>query len=254
MFHSDGHSMPMEVIGINMLKHTSIQGMIITLRDISVRIQTEKQILDAVIKTEEQERDRFAKNLHDDLGPLLSSIKMYVNSFENTNDNKKREYIVEQLNEVVKEAITTTKDVSNDLSPHILNNYGLVSAIESFIKKIPDSIKVKFETNLINERYSSTIENSFYRIFKELINNTLKHANAAKINILLNEENQKLIFIYSDDGKGLKINKLHELQQHGMGLSNIISRVKSLNGLYEFPQKSTGFECKINIPIDQVVN
>jgi PAS domain S-box-containing protein len=254
LYHSDGHWIPLEFIAINMLKHPSIKGMIITLRDISERKQMEKQILDAVIKTEEQERDRFAKNLHDDLGPLLSSIKMYVNSFENTKDEKKREYIVEQLNEVVKESIITTKDVSNDLSPHILNNYGLVSAIESFIKKIPDSIKVKFDSNLTAERYSKTIENSFYRILKELLNNTIKHANASIIDISLNEENQKLIFLYYDNGKGLDINKLGELQKQGMGLSNIISRIKSLNGIYEFPCRPSGFECKISIPIDQLVN
>ncbi len=254
LYRSDGHWIPLEVIAINMLKHPSIQGMIITLRDISERKQMERQILDAVIKTEEQERDRFAKNLHDDLGPLLSSIKMYVNSFGNTNDEKKRKYIIEQLNEVVKESITTTKDVSNDLSPHILNNYGLISAIESFIKKIPDSTKVKFNSNLTTERYSNTIENSFYRIMKELINNTIKHADARKIEISLNEENQKLIFSYSDNGKGFDVKKLSNFQQHGMGLSNIISRIKSLNGDYEFPVKSSGFECKISIPIDQLVN
>jgi PAS domain S-box-containing protein len=251
LYHSDGHWIPLEIIAINMLKHPSIQGLIITLRDISERKQMEKQILDAVIKTEEQERDRFAKNLHDDLGPLLSSIKMYVNSFENTTDEKKREYIIEQLNEVIKESITTTKDVSNDLSPHILNNYGLVSAIESFIKKIPDSTKVKFNSNLTTERYSNTLENSLYRVLKELINNTIKHANASMINISLNEENQKINFTYYDNGTGLNIKKLSELQQQGMGLSNIISRIKSLNGDYEFPVKTGGFECKISIPIDQ---
>jgi signal transduction histidine kinase len=154
------------------------------------------------------------------------------------------------LNEVIKEAIVTTKDVSNDLSPHILNNYGLVSAIETFIKKVPDSIQVHFESNLLNERYSNTIENSYYRILKELINNTLKHANASKINISLNETAQRLLFIYSDDGKGFDANQLYKLQQHGMGLSNIISRVKSLDGTFEFPVKSIGFECKISIPMN----
>lgn len=250
MQHTNDRWIPLEAVAINMLNHPSIQGIIITLRDISERKQMEKQILDAVIKTEEQERDRFAKNLHDDLGPLLSSIKMYVNSFENTKDEEKRKYIIEQLNEVIKEAIITTKDVSNDLSPHILNNYGLVSAIETFIKKVPDSIQVLFESNLINERYSNTIENSYYRILKELINNTLKHANANKINISLNEADQRLLFIYSDDGKGFNANQLNKLQQHGMGLSNIISRVKSLDGTYEFPVKSIGFKCKISIPMN----
>ncbi|MBA7570167.1 hypothetical protein ES708_11914 [subsurface metagenome] len=255
MKHAEGRWIPLEAIGINMLKHPSINGMIITLRDISERKHMEKRILDAVIKTEEQERDRFAKNLHDDLGPLLSSIKMYVNSFENTNDKAKQKYIIEQLNEVVKEAITTTKEVSNDLSPHILNNYGLVSATESFIKKVPDFIKVKFESDLITERYSNTIENSFYRILKELINNTIKHAQADKIKLKLTENNKRLKFTYSDNGKGFDISNIHLTQLRGMGLSNIISRARSLNGRYEFQtEPDKGFEFKISIPIDQLLD
>jgi PAS domain S-box-containing protein len=251
MKHKSGKYLPLETIGFNLLKHPSIKGIILTLRDISDRKQIEKKVLDAVLTTEEIERERFAKNLHDDLGPLLSSIKMYINSLSTANDTKKQEYIIRQLNEVIKEAIHTTKDVSNDLSPHILINYGLVSAVESFLKKIPADIEVDFNSELTTERYSNTIENSFYRIIKELINNTLKHASASKIILQLTELNQNLQLHYTDNGVGTDINSLKNFRNPGMGLSNIISRAKTLDAIYEFKtQPGKGFSFKISIPIN----
>ncbi|MBN1599074.1 MAG: PAS domain S-box protein [Bacteroidales bacterium] len=254
MKHDNNNWIPLETVIINLLNHPSINGLIITMRDISERKLVEKRILDAVIKTEEQERERFAKDLHDDLGPLLSSLKMYINSINAFENPDKNEYIIQQLNEIIKESIATTKNVSNDLSPHILNNYGLVSATESFLKKVPSAIHVNLDTDLTIARFSSTVENSFYRIIKELINNTLKHANASEINIKLFESNQNLFLDYSDNGKGFDVKSLEEGKHHGMGLSNILSRAKSLNGKFEFKTGiNQGFTFKLNIPISQTI-
>jgi PAS domain S-box-containing protein len=248
----DGELIPAEFVLINLLHLSSIKGIVLTIRDISERKLLDKKILDAVIKTEEQERERFAKNLHDDLGPLLSSLKMYIGSIKTTSDKEKQDYIITQLNEVVKEAITTTKEVSNDLSPHILINYGLDSAIENFIQKIPKNVKVHFHCTLPSERYSNTIENSFYRILKELINNTLKHSSANKIDIILEEKGQQLNLQYTDNGKGFNMEKLGKRMITGMGISNIISRVKSMNGVYDLDSKvNSGFTFQASIPLYQ---
>ena len=241
-----------ELVFINLLHNTSIKGIVLTLRDISERKILDKKILDAVIKTEEQERERFAKNLHDDLGPLLSSIKMYLGLLKKTDKPEKQDYVITQLNEVVKEAITTTKEVSNDLSPHILTNYGLASAIENFIQKIPSTIKVNFHCSLTTERYSNMIENSFYRIVKELINNSVKHSEANNIDIALEEKGQNLSLSYTDDGKGFDMENYEKGKKTGMGISNIISRAKSLNGNYELNTAiNSGFSFHITIPINQ---
>ena len=248
-----GEFVPAELVFINLLHISSIKGIVLTLRDISERKLLDKKILDAVIKTEEQERERFAKNLHDDLGPLLSSIKMYLGLIKQT-DDEKHNYVINQLNEVVKEAITTTKDVSNDLSPHILINYGLVSAIENFIQKVPPSFKVNFKSLLPSQRYSNTIENSLYRIIKELLNNTVKHSEANRIDIILEERGQDLFLQFSDNGKGFNIQSYERGKKTGMGISNIISRAKSLNGMYElFSAPQSGFSFQITIPLHQSV-
>lgn len=250
--HAKGGWVYLELLGNNMLDQAAVRGIVITCRDITERKQLEKRILDAILKTEEKERERFAKNLHDDLGPLLSSIKMYLGMLSGNGDNEKRKFILAQLQDIVKEAISTTKDVSNDLSPHILNNYGLVSAIESFIKKISSQIKVNF-TNLIdNNRYTPTLETSIYRVIKELINNTIKHAHATKIDLKIDEEKSMLYLSYSDDGIGLPEDVLKKGYSGGMGLSNIISRSKSLNGNYKiFSKKDEGFQFELTIPVIQ---
>jgi PAS domain S-box-containing protein len=241
-----------EVKSQNMLNHPAVKSIIFTISDITDRKIMEKQVLDAVIRTEEKERERFAKDLHDDLGPLLSSIKMYIGMLDKTADKVKHDYIINNLNEIVKEAISTTKEVSNDLNPHVLNNYGLVSALELFIEKVSAEIDISFVQNIENARYAPAIELSLYRISKELINNTLKHAGAKKISLQIAEKNARLSLIYNDNGKGMSENVLKGKNFGGMGISNIISRAKSLNASFNFVTgQNNGFKFDLTIPLIQ---
>lgn len=249
--HQNGHYIYVEVIGNNMMSHPTIKGIVVSCREITERKNLEKRILDAVIKTEENERERFAKDLHDDLGPLLSSLKMYISMMKSV-DSEKRDFVIEQLEDIVKEAIITTKNVSNDLSPHILTNYGLASAIENFISKISNQISIKFKNGLDDNRYTTIVETSLYRIVKELINNTIKHAKASNIRISLKEESSKIILNYSDNGIGIEEGSIENMKGKGMGFSNIVSRSKSLNANYKFNSKSNkGLEFQLRVPVNQ---
>ena len=216
----------------------------------SERKQFDKKILDTIIMTEEKERENFAKNLHDEIGPLLSSIKMYISSLESTRVKEKQEFIIRQLKEIMKEAIQSTKEISNDLSPHILSNYGLNAAVDSFIDRISHVYTVTYDTNLGNKRFHELVETSLYRIIKELVNNTLKHSRGTAITINLKYTRGVLRLLYTDNGKGLPPEYFKKKEPVGMGISNIISRARSLNGLYNFfnnPEGGMGFECKVNI-------
>lgn len=236
----------------NMLNHPSVNGIIFTISDITERKLMEKQVLDAIIKTEEKERERFAKDLHDDLGPLLSSIKMYVGMLGKVEKKEKQEFIIKNLQEIVKEAITTTKDVSNDLNPHVLNNYGLTSALKLFIEKLSEDLNIEFIEDVGDARYSAPIELSLYRISKELINNTLKHAEATKITLKIWEKAGQLNLHYEDNGKGLPTEAFKVKKPGGMGLSNIISRTKSLNAMHTFHTNlEKGFKFEMQVPLVQ---
>ncbi|MFO7658482.1 MAG: PAS domain S-box protein [Bacteroidales bacterium] len=224
-------------------------GILGTYEDITERKQIEKKIIDAIIKTEEKEREKFAKNLHDDLGPLLSSIKMYVNSIIEASPTKQM-FIVEQLNEIVKEAIQSTKEISNDLSPHVLKNYGLVAAVQFFSRRVENLIQTDFDTNITDQRFPEEVETSVYRIIKELFNNTIKHAKANKITLSLLVDDKKLKIFFADNGSGFNISGIERKDAMGMGISNIISRVRSLKGFHSITSAlNQGMKFLLEIPL-----
>jgi len=198
------------------------------------RLIMEKRVLNAVINTEENERKRFAKDLHDGLGPLLSSVKMSFSAVSVESDNKNQKAILNSAKQAINEAISSLKEISNNLSPHILDNFGLASAIRSFTNKIDQTgkIKIEFRSNIRETRYSGNTEVIIYRAVCELINNTLKHAKAKKILISLDEEENRLKVLYQDDGVGFDYNQVLLNETGGMGLPNIRSRINSINGSF----------------------
>lgn len=195
-----------------------------------IRSETEKRVLSAVIRTEEQERQRFAKELHDGLGPLLSVIKMLLSGFNQDNTPGVNEKIKANLKQAVDEAIVGVREISANISPHILNNFGLKDAVESFIKKLrpAEGIDIVFKTNLENNRFAYNVEVIMYRVVCELLNNTLRHAGASKIHIDLQLQGGTLYLDYEDNGTGFDV-RLAE-SDGGMGLSNMQYRLNSGNG------------------------
>ncbi len=194
---------------------------------------TEKMFLNTIIQTEEKERKRFAKDLHDGLGPLLSSVKMSVSTLAQMKQDEASREIIENTELVINEAIKSIKEISDNLSPHVLSNFGLVRALSNFINKIniAKTIRINLITSLKDERFDPNVEVVLYRVICELINNTIKHAQAKKINISLLLDSEYLTITYKDDGKGFDVTKIVEQQGgSGMGFSNIYSRINSLKG------------------------
>jgi len=203
------------------------------LRDITERKEMQLQILNTIIDTEEKERKRFSQDLHDGLGPMLSTIKLYINQLEDKDLKKKaRIDMIHQSTEMIDEAIATAKDISNNLMPSVIRDFGLIAAIETFCQKINvvELIDVYFDPNVTSKGFNKTVEIVLYRIVKELINNTIKYAQAQHINITLNERNNKLQMLYEDDGIGFDVQAVINSRNKGMGLNNIITRAKSVNG------------------------
>lgn len=219
------------------------------------RIRSERRVLHAIITTEENERKRFAKDLHDGLGPLLSTAKMSLSALSERIIDKTDREILNNTSLVVNEAITTIKDISNILSPHVLSNFGLLSATNSFISKInkAGSISVTLTSNLGEERLNGDIEVVLYRTACELINNSIKHSGASNIEVDLNKHGNFVILQVQDNGKGFERELILSDETKGMGLSNIETRVKSVNGVFVLetgPDKGTQAIIRINI-VDQ---
>ena len=215
-----------------------------------LRTEMDKKVLDAIIKTEESERKRVAKELHDGLGPLISNLKMSISALT-IPENSDQEEMVRNMKQVVNESLSTIREISNNLSPHVLESFGLLSALKAFTGKIAESkiITVEIEGNIQDRRFQQNIEITVYRVLCELINNTLRHSGANSVFVRLIEADGYLFISYRDNGKGLPGGM--GLSGHpGMGLSNIESRLKAVNGKIELnPSDFRGFSVSINCPL-----
>jgi PAS domain S-box-containing protein len=210
---------------------------LIILRDITDNMELERITLNAIIQAEEKERTRVSQDLHDSIGPLLSAIKLYSNSIVNADDGKKRKEIHNKITELMDEAVKTVKEISNNLSSHILSNFGLLDAINSFSEKIEMNYPVKIIREYKKElNITDTIQITLYRVLVELINNTLKYAYASEIKIKLGSVKGKISIIYQDNGNGFNVER-EIAGGKGMGLYNIHSRIKSLGGTISMKSK-----------------
>lgn len=214
-----------------------------------LRKENQNRLLSAIISTEEKERKHFAKEIHDGLGPVLSSAKMTLSAINKSKNDNHNFELIEKTETLVDNAIVATKEISNHLTPHVLERYGLKKSIETFVRNTiaKNTIDIDINTNIGKNRYKPNLEVNIYRICCELINNTLKYALASRITLLLLEENDCIIFKYDDNGKGFDVKTI---ETNGMGLTNIKSRVKSLNGSIEIKSKpKKGFYASIKFPI-----
>jgi PAS domain S-box-containing protein len=241
-------------VNSRVIKYLGQDAIISIARETTERKQMERNILSAVIKAEEQERERISRDIHDGLGPLLSTIKLYVNELESGDlEHQEKTEMLKQTNELINEAISGTRAISNNLSPHLIMDFGLVKAVESFCKKVnlAQKTRINFESSLGPDRFDQTIEIVLYRVITELINNTLKHASATKIEIYLELIDQVLQLTYLDDGIGFDKDIVMSAETAGMGMKNIISRLRSINGNYRIHSRpGAGFLIVVEINLD----
>ncbi|MGB8359499.1 MAG: ATP-binding protein [Bacteroidales bacterium] len=198
------------------------------------RTRSERRLLNAIINTEETEKKRFAKDLHDGLGPLLSTVKMSLSALTPRVTDPIGKEILSNTSHVLNEALSTIKEISNNMSPHVLTNLGVASAIRTFAAKVNQtrSVTIDFRTNMEGERFDSDKEVVLYRVACELINNGMKHSGASKIEMDLHRHQKIITLQYLDNGRGFDTEKLTSEETVGMGIPNIETRVKSVDGVF----------------------
>ena len=228
----------------------SIHYIISNIFNISDRIEMENKILKAVIETEENEKTRFAQELHDGLGPILSSIKMYIQWMEKPNANLDRDEGLKHIENLIGLAHQSLREVAFGLSPHILKDFGITEALKSFTNKIKgdETPSIIINSNLTS-RLNETVETIIYRILIECINNSLKHSHGNLIVITLKLNYSMLNIDYYDNGVGFDLGEITD-KKMGLGLYNILNRLKSINGDITInTQHGQGFSAKINIKL-----
>ena len=206
-----------------------------------------QKLIEAVVETENNERKRIARDLHDGLGPVLSAINHYFQAFLDSKPEH-REAIQNRLQIVISEAIDEVSRISHNISPHVLEKHGLMTALNNLLAPLMSNEKYDISfTSGFNERLDQKIELTVYRCITELINNTLKHAEATKISLDIARSDGKLAIRYSDNGKGFTA---LSGKGGGQGIPNITNRVESFGGALSFVSSpNAGILVDILIPL-----
>lgn len=245
---NDGTLVPVE-LSARSFSEKDLNFRVTSFRDITEQKQMHQRILNTVIQTEEDERKRVAQELHDGLGPVLSTVKLYTQTYFRSENEKFKEKIKEQLLTGIDDALEQVSTISNNLSPHVLNDFGLKVAIQKFLEKVKKvkKINVDYIFDYLGS-INSDVEITLYRVSIELINNTVKHAEATKIEISVTGNENQIILEYKDNGKGFDFDKV-KIKKRGMGLFNIVNRIKSLGGEVDFIKlKEKGIKYLIQLP------
>jgi signal transduction histidine kinase len=197
-------------------------------------LETEKKLMatEAVLKGEEQERTRLAKDLHDGLGGMLSGIKYSLNTLKGnlimTPDNAQA---FERSIDMLDSSIQEMRRVAHNMMPEALVKFGLDTALKDFCNEISKSgaLQVAYQSiGMENENLPQTTAITIYRIVQELINNSIKHSAAANSIVQITKAANNISLTVEDDGKGFDAAILD--RSKGIGWSNIKHRIDFLNG------------------------
>ncbi|MFZ1705510.1 MAG: sensor histidine kinase [Saprospiraceae bacterium] len=209
--------------------------------------------MQSVIEGQEIERERIAKELHDSLGGLLSTIKLQIDNAKlNSKDASKDVY--SKAHHLLDTAVEEVRTISRNLQPVSLKKLGLVAAIKDLINRFEgeNTPDIYFQHYDIPTQMDKMVSLSVYRIVQELLNNSIKHAKANEVLIQLNYEDDDLVIQYEDDGIGYDQN---QIAKKGMGLENIKSRVNYLHGSLSIDTKpDSGLSVLIRMKYERTVS
>lgn len=223
------------------------------MRDITFRTDINKQLFNTIVETQEKERLRFAKDIHDGVGSYLTSLITYLNLLASSKISiTEMPDMFEEMKELVMEAVKESKNIATDLMPDVLKNFGLVASIKNQAKHmfVDNSMQLIFECSNFAEPQNQTLKTSLFRIIMELFNNAIKYSRASKVILLLDTEGAYTRLRYSDDGVGFNLDEvMSQIEDKKVsGLKNIQGRVANFNGQTEI-RTSAGKGLEIDIVV-----
>ena len=207
-----------------------------------------KAKINAEITTLENERKRIASDLHDEIGPLLSAVKLQINHLDGGDALQQK--LVEKSSTYIDDVIKKMREISNDLLPTILVRRGLAVAAEDFLQKVGPGTQTIIETEIkLDGRLPMETEVNLYRIIQEITHNTLKHAKAHKFRLELVREGNVVRLATADNGVGFT-EEVKLKKETGLGLLNLQSRTEMMGGeLFRQSTPGQGTKYIIEIPV-----
>ncbi len=224
------------------------EGMLYFFQDVSDIINVRNLALKNIIKGQEVERSRLSKEIHDSVGPDLSSIRLGLDSLIIKSDDDEMKLKLRQLSSDISEVSNEVRMISHDLSPPSILDFGLISAIENFQKKLRTNSGLEFQNEIeisdSNPTISPSVALNIYRIIQEAVQNGIKHGQADLFRLKLWVDDDALYMSLFNNGSD-KMSK----KSKGLGIANIKSRAKSMLGEIQFiPIVDKGLEVILKIP------
>ena len=220
-------------------------------RDITKRVKAERQIMATVLSTEDKERSRISKELHDSVGQTLSAISLNLESLTKIKDLSEADKDkIKNIEKLLQEAIMESRSISHNLMPPALTDLGFTFAVENLLNSFEGLGKTKFSfhSNESDVPVPKEIEFALFRITQEASNNIIKYADAREATIQYLIYDDLISLSIEDDGSGFDIKIANK--NHNFGLNSMRNRAASLGGeltIDTAPGKGTGIH--VSIPL-----
>ena len=196
------------------------------------KLKHRMNVYKAIVATQEKERNIISKELHDNIGAMLSLVNLRLSLLDEDTE-KKYEDSIRTLTNTISSCLADLRFSIQTLAPKKISDNGWVFELQEFVRLANSAtIKFKIQEPEISMRFSQSTELNLYRIMQELVHNALKHSAASIVDILISIKEEKLCIRYMDDGKGFSYGKLKN--HEGFGIKNIENRVKMLKGIFSF--------------------
>jgi two-component system, NarL family, sensor kinase len=201
------------------------------------------------INTLEKERSRIATDLHDQLGLILSTVKLQASVLVPANGGDEK--IITTMKHHIDTMLGDIRTICNNLRPGLLHQQGFYRAITALLNSINDTTAIKIQLSVKGNKRPMPMEREIhvYRILQEILTNVLKHSGATHVTVIIEQHGGKLTLQVQDNGKGFDPKPVFA-QQRGLGLQNILNRIELLKGEIDIASKANeGTTYKIQIPI-----
>lgn len=197
-----------------------------------------------VMQAQDEERKRIAADIHDNLGSIMVTLSMYADGL--LQDRPDKEAIARKISDVSKMAATETRKISHQLHSGVLEYFGLKSALMDLKETVSGTRDIQMQVEFKEEvEMPSEKAINLYRICQELVNNSMKHANATILNFNVTASNDALVIDYQDNGIGFDLEKVKK----GLGIQGIHTRLQPYNGILDINSDHRGSNFRITLPI-----
>ena len=212
-----------------------------------------------IINAQEEERKRVARELHDETSQVLTSLLISLAILEESITSQQARDRIAETRQLAHQTLRAIRNLSLDLRPSALDDLGLLPALRWYIKEYQQkfSIEVDFQASGFKGRLPAELETVLYRIVQEALTNVARHAHAHKVAVRLEEDQNEIRAIISDDGRGFDTEKTQKMpgagQEHGWGLVGMHERASLLDGNLTITSRpEQGTRIHVSIPLRSI--